>query len=90
MGSTIDKYINYAETFRIMNGRRYHNEENVVYYLPSDEKEMERMGAEHIFLRYIWQGNFSSKIEERLIKGNTKVIDLGCGSGEWLIDMSSN
>src|ERR1043166_9160780 len=48
-----------------------------------------RMNLKHNVLNYIWQGDFSSKIEERLIKGNTKVIDLGCGSGQWLIDMSS-
>ncbi|RIA99020.1 S-adenosyl-L-methionine-dependent methyltransferase [Glomus cerebriforme] len=79
---------NYPNTHKIINERRYHNEENLLYYLPDDDKETDRIYLEHNILRYIWQGNFSSRIEERLIKENTKVIDLGCGSGQWSIDMS--
>ncbi|PKY12306.1 hypothetical protein RhiirB3_397225 [Rhizophagus irregularis] len=80
---------NCAESYKIMGGRRYLSEENTKYYLPNDEIEISRVNLEHKLLRYIWQGNFSSNIEERLIKGNTKVIDLGCGTGQWAIDMSS-
>ena len=90
MGSNNNyKHINYAETLKIMDGRKYINEENVIYYLPSDKEESDRLNIEHYLLRYIWQGNFSPKIEKGLIKGNKKVIDLGCGAEQcWLIDMS--
>src|SRR5581483_4904893 len=83
-----NEHINYAETFKIINGRKYLNEENVLYYLPIDNEGVDGFGMLHYLSRYVWQGNFSSKIEEKLIKGNSKVIDLGCGSGEWIIDMS--
>jgi ubiquinone/menaquinone biosynthesis C-methylase UbiE len=81
---------NCAESYKIMDGKKYLNEENTnsIYYLPSDDIEMSRITLEHNLFRYIWQGTFSSKIEERLIKGNTKVIDLGCGTGQWTLDMS--
>ncbi|CAG8562701.1 1179_t:CDS:2 [Funneliformis mosseae] len=52
------------------------------------EKEFDDISFQHNILSYIWQGDYSSRIQERLIKGNTKVIDLGCGTGQWLIDMS--
>src|SRR3954454_14302687 len=83
-----ENYINYAEKYKIVGGRRYLNEENNQYFLPNDDGEVDRNTLEHNLFRYSWQGNFSSKIHERLIKGNTKVIDLGCGSGQWLIDMA--
>lgn len=83
-----EKDINYAETYKMLEGRKYLNEEGVTYRLPKDEEEFDRINLQHNILRYVWQGNFSSKIKERLIKGNTRVIDLGCGTGQWLIDMS--
>lgn len=86
--SNDNNYKNCAESYKIIDGRRYLSEENTKYYLPSDEIETSRTSLEHNIFRYIWQGNFSSNIEERLIKGNTKVIDLGCGAGQWTIDMS--
>ena len=79
--------VNYADKHKIINGRKYHNED-LLYYLPNDDEEIDKNYLEHNMLRYVWQGNFSSKIQERLIKGNTRVIDIGCGSGQWLIDMS--
>jgi len=83
-----EKDINYLESYVVVEGRKYLNEEDVSYYLPNDEEEFDRENIQHNIFRYVWQGNFSSKIKERLIKGNTKVIDLGCGTGQWLIDMS--
>jgi ubiquinone/menaquinone biosynthesis C-methylase UbiE len=83
------KDINYAESYRIIDGRKYINDENYIYYLPNDEEESDRTNLEHSILRYVWQGNFSSEIKGKLIRGNTKVIDLGCGSGQWLTDMAS-
>ncbi|GBB98549.1 hypothetical protein RclHR1_03260007 [Rhizophagus clarus] len=83
------KEINCADSYKIIDGRRYLSEENTKYYLPNDEMEMSRISLEHVILRYIWQGNYLSNIEKRLIEGNTKVIDLGCGTGQWTIEMSS-
>ncbi|PKK77637.1 S-adenosyl-L-methionine-dependent methyltransferase [Rhizophagus irregularis] len=43
----------------------------------------------HCVLREGWNGNFSSPINPRLISG-AKVLDVGCGSGAWICEMSSD
>ncbi|CAG8515722.1 4573_t:CDS:2 [Funneliformis mosseae] len=40
----------------------------------------------HSYYRYIWNSNFSSPVEQMLQSG-ANVLDLGCGFGQWLIDL---
>ncbi|CAG8520177.1 14958_t:CDS:2 [Funneliformis caledonium] len=44
----------------------------------------------HYVHRFIWQGNFSSPIIERLNAGNARILNIGCGPGPgcWLLNMA--
>ncbi|CAI2182628.1 19202_t:CDS:2 [Funneliformis geosporum] len=59
-------------------------------YLASDIDYVENIHAFHFVKRHLYQSNFSSPIEKRLIQGGCKVLDVACGSGTWLLDMSTN
>ncbi|CAG8483439.1 17738_t:CDS:2 [Acaulospora morrowiae] len=84
-----DDDLSFMEQFRYINGRRYHNVENVSYFLPNDNEEADRQCMQHYLIRHIWNGNFSSPVMERLTSGHANVLDVGCGSGSWILDVSS-
>ncbi|RIB25447.1 S-adenosyl-L-methionine-dependent methyltransferase [Gigaspora rosea] len=63
--------------FRYVDGRRFHNVKDVVYALPNDEEESDRLHLQHFLLRYIWQSNFSAPIEHILSKSDSKILDAG-------------
>ncbi|CAG8509301.1 3787_t:CDS:2 [Gigaspora margarita] len=73
---------------KILNGRKYFNENETKCILPSDEKEVNREAMSNAIRKHLFQKNFFSPIEEKLIIG-AKVLDVGCGSGFWVIDMGS-
>ncbi|CAI2166318.1 17776_t:CDS:2 [Funneliformis geosporum] len=58
------------------------------YQLPSENEHIDRIQLRHLMFRYVWQGNFSSPIEETL-KNGAKVLDVGCGSGSFVLDVAS-
>ncbi|RIA99737.1 S-adenosyl-L-methionine-dependent methyltransferase [Glomus cerebriforme] len=64
-------------------------EEELKYYLPNSSEDVDRQHMYHFFKRYLFQGNFSSPIEESLIQGKCKVLDIGCGPGTWLLDLAN-
>ncbi|CAJ0633002.1 13473_t:CDS:10 [Entrophospora sp. SA101] len=43
---------------------------------------------QHFLVKYIWDGNFSSPIEQKLSDG-CKVAEINCGPAPWLLEMSS-
>ncbi len=65
------------EDFRFINGRRYHNAESSNYILPNDEDECDRLNLQHFCLRYAYQGNFASPVENILNGEGAKVLDIG-------------
>ncbi|GBB92128.1 hypothetical protein RclHR1_01970010 [Rhizophagus clarus] len=65
-------------------------ERELKYHLSNhDEEDLDRQHLNHFFRRYMFQSNFSVPIEERLIQGECKVLDVGCGPGTWLLDLAS-
>ncbi|CAB4402184.1 unnamed protein product [Rhizophagus irregularis] len=59
------------------------------YYLSTDTGSIDRLHMYHFLKGYIFQGNFSSPIEDIIIEGGCKVLDIGCGPGTWLLDLSN-
>ncbi|CAG8652401.1 5529_t:CDS:2, partial [Funneliformis mosseae] len=59
-------------------------------FLSNDVEYVGNIHAFHFIKKNLFQSNFSSPIEERLIQSGYKVLDVGCGSGTWLLDMSTN
>ncbi|CAG8543971.1 14921_t:CDS:2 [Gigaspora margarita] len=75
--------------FRYIDGRRFHNLENVVYPLPNDDDETDRLHFRHFLTRYIWQSNFSAPINDILTDSETQILDVGCGAASWAFDMAT-
>ncbi|CAG8606250.1 1702_t:CDS:2 [Ambispora gerdemannii] len=51
------------------------------------EHEIDRMQRAHFTLQHLFRNNFSCPMEETLKMGG-RVLDGGCGSGAWLLDMA--
>ena len=66
-----------TNSFRFIDGRRYHNAENSKYPLPNDDDECDRLHIQHFILRYVWQGNFASPVEYVLNRKGAKILDSG-------------
>ncbi|CAG8560048.1 7142_t:CDS:2 [Paraglomus occultum] len=80
---------NIFEEFLEIDGRRFMNDSTLKCCMPSDSKEAERLYGLHCVYRMLWGNNFSSPLEEELSLG-AKVLDVGCGSGSWVLNMASS
>ncbi|RIB15554.1 hypothetical protein C2G38_2192102 [Gigaspora rosea] len=63
------------EQFQYLLGRRFHNVTDIIYDLPNDEDEVDRLHLEHFLTRDVWKSNFSSPIAHQLETG-LKVLDV--------------
>ncbi|CAG8447876.1 170_t:CDS:2 [Funneliformis caledonium] len=60
------------------------------YPLPNDINETIRLKMQYYVINYTWEGkNYLSPIDKQFKTGGLKVLDVGCGSGEWLLNMSN-
>ncbi|GBC09794.1 hypothetical protein RclHR1_09110001 [Rhizophagus clarus] len=64
-------------------------EKLIDFYLSTDTRSIDRLHIYHFIRGYLFQSSFSSPIEDKLVGGGCKVLDIGCGSGTWLLDLSS-
>ncbi|RUP48898.1 S-adenosyl-L-methionine-dependent methyltransferase [Jimgerdemannia flammicorona] len=71
--------------FKIVHDRKFHNSNK--YMLPNDEREVSRLDLQHYIMRHLVHGNFNAPVEEDLERG-INVLDMGCGSGRWVLDMA--
>ncbi|CAG8564121.1 17545_t:CDS:2, partial [Acaulospora morrowiae] len=55
----------------------------------SKYNECDRHHIRHFLTRDIWESNFSSPIEDMLTRGRTRILDVGCSSGTWVLEMAS-
>ncbi|KAF0558089.1 S-adenosyl-L-methionine-dependent methyltransferase [Gigaspora margarita] len=53
------------------------------------DREQENVALRHNIVREIWGSNFLSPISCELRQGGLRVLDVGCGFGIWLFEMSS-
>ena len=53
------------------------------YFLPNDEREINRLDFQHFMVRYAIQRNYVAPIQDP--KG---ILDVGCGTGRWAHDMA--
>ncbi|CAG8546272.1 11152_t:CDS:2 [Dentiscutata heterogama] len=81
---------NFREDFKFIDGRRYHNVENIYYFFPNDEQEIDRLQLQHYMMRFIWCSNFSSPVRDLLEEGDAHVLDVGCGPATWVLEMASD
>ncbi|RUP43338.1 S-adenosyl-L-methionine-dependent methyltransferase [Jimgerdemannia flammicorona] len=77
----------FPEGFRIVHKRRFMAEGNTKYMLPSDDEELNRLDYQHYVIRHLIYGNFKAPLDSELEKG-IRVIDVGCGSGIWVMEMA--
>ena len=78
------------------NGRRYHAYRSGQYVLPNDEAEQERLDLQHHIWRLLLQGAlYAAPLSIPSPTGGLgdgpadfRVLDLGCGTGIWAIDMA--
>ncbi|CAG8795915.1 3615_t:CDS:1, partial [Cetraspora pellucida] len=63
--------------FKYADGRRFHNVKNVIYALPNDDDEQDRLHLQHFLIRYLFQSNFSAPIENILSESDSRILDVG-------------
>ena len=67
---------NVLEKFVEVGGRRYLNDNTVTCYLPSDQKEVERIYDRNYVDKIVWGGNYSAPVSDNLSLG-ASVLDVG-------------
>ncbi|CRG92782.1 hypothetical protein PISL3812_09849 [Talaromyces islandicus] len=65
------------------NGRRYHRFHEGAYPLPNDAAEQHRLKLFH----HIWYMLMNSQLCKMPLVDPQMILDVGCGTGDWAIDM---
>ncbi|KKA27159.1 hypothetical protein TD95_000388 [Thielaviopsis punctulata] len=73
--------------YQYENGRRYHAFREGQYVLPNDDREQERLNLQHHMWRLMQHGALYTAPLEQL-SDNMRILDLGCGTGIWAIEMA--
>ncbi|RBQ85158.1 hypothetical protein VDGD_00715 [Verticillium dahliae] len=82
--------------YQYENGRRYHAYREGQYVLPNDDQEQERLDLQHHIWRLLLRGSLytaplpspPAEGEDPPADGSLRILDLGCGTGIWAIDMA--
>ncbi|CCA67105.1 hypothetical protein PIIN_00939 [Serendipita indica DSM 11827] len=96
-GTTTSKYtyrsdIDAKRFIRHIEGRAY-NTLNETYFLPSDDDEWVRLNKQHVALVLSLGGLYPAADEVRALLAplpgqRKRILDLGCGTGVWAMDMA--
>jgi hypothetical protein len=82
-GSTTTSIRSAITKYEFEHGRRYHAYKSGQYFFPNDESELERMDIEHHN-----QGLQLGALHLAPLHMLREILDLGTGSGIWVIDMA--
>ncbi|CEJ03906.1 hypothetical protein RMCBS344292_17879 [Rhizopus microsporus] len=83
----------YKETTTIVDStaninREFHKEEASTYWLPKDEEEQMRLTGQHYAFKSLFEGNVLPSVTDALdFQKGINILDVGCGSGVWIMDM---
>lgn len=82
-GSSWERTSTAADASLPENGRRRHLSQ-VPYLLPKDVLETQRLDFQFYLIRSILHGNHASPLRSDV----TSILDVGCGTGRWVIEMA--
>ncbi|KAI8147487.1 S-adenosyl-L-methionine-dependent methyltransferase [Fennellomyces sp. T-0311] len=85
--STSSPSSGYTVSHKFEGGRRFQDIENVAYFLPNDNEEVDRLHQQHWIIKAMMGGNYQVPIESKLQEGIT-VLDSGCGPATWSLEMA--
>ncbi|KAI9277383.1 S-adenosyl-L-methionine-dependent methyltransferase [Sporodiniella umbellata] len=71
-------------------GRQYHTDDTITCILPKDEIEQDRLNSQHFSVKALFEGNNVLESIEALLPRNAAVLDLGCGTGCWVLEMATD
>ncbi|RUP49829.1 hypothetical protein BC936DRAFT_141336 [Jimgerdemannia flammicorona] len=58
--------------------------------LPNNKKELNRWETQHELVRLLAHGNFHAPMDEALSDRGIMVLEVGCGTGNWVLEMSKD
>jgi ubiquinone/menaquinone biosynthesis C-methylase UbiE len=77
------------DPFVFVNGRRFvSGDPDLKTWRPNDPIETQRAYHQHYVYNRIWQGLITAPVIETLLFENARALDIGCGTGAWLMDMA--
>ncbi|CAG8555646.1 10712_t:CDS:2 [Ambispora gerdemannii] len=90
-----------SDTYRFADGRRFldssKNANSVKsitdFYITTTTRgaagiDVEKLKQQHQLFKRVWNGNYSAPVKMRLRGGAAKVLDVGCGTGTWVLEMA--
>ncbi|CAG8438444.1 1592_t:CDS:2 [Diversispora eburnea] len=86
------KYLNFPNIPNIPNihtsRKSFSHEFNAQYLFPNNDDEVDRLHSQHFLGHHIWGNNFSAPIEEVLKVEGSRALEIGCGPGTFIFEMS--
>ncbi|CAB4374097.1 unnamed protein product [Rhizophagus irregularis] len=77
-----------TELIKTFGSRKYFNRDHVKDIFPTDNDELKRLELTHIWNKELWEGQSFFLPVDEVFSRNAKVLDIGCGTGIWSLDMA--
>lgn len=79
----------FPEGFRWIEGCGISDDDGPVYIIPNHSDERARLNSQHYQIRFVLQNNQMAPVRKELRRG-IKVLDAGCGTGIWSVEMAKD